>query len=67
MVTLLCSNIRTNKLFASIYFKINHKNVCIKKLTTCAISAGHLASYYYLDDSCEGFPTQKFCSDPATY
>jgi len=45
MVTLLCSNIRTNKLFASIYFKINHKNVCIKKLATRAISAGHLASF----------------------
>jgi len=34
MVTLLCSNIKTNKLFASIYFKINHKNVRIKKLAT---------------------------------
>jgi len=45
MVTLLCSNIKTNKLFASIYFKINHKNVCIKKLAIRAISAAHLASY----------------------
>jgi len=48
MVTLLCSNIKTNKLFASIYFKINHKNVCIKKLAIRAISAGHLASFVYL-------------------
>jgi len=47
MVTLLCSNIKTNKLFASIYFKINHKNVCIKKLATRAISAGYLASLLY--------------------
>ena len=50
MVTLLCSNIKTNKLFASIYFKINHKNVCIQKLATRAISADHLASFIYIKD-----------------